>query len=46
MRYIFIKRGKAKDVFRALALMALADRLLKAKYGKLLDTVNVKERTN
>ena len=34
MHFIFIGRGKAQDVFRELALAAVADRLLEMRYGK------------
>ena len=34
MRRFIILKGKAKDVFRELALMAVADRLLEMKFGR------------
>ena len=34
MHFLFLRTGKAKMVFRALALAAVADRLLEMKFGK------------
>lgn len=34
MNFLFIGKGKARQVFKALALAAVADRLLEMKYGK------------
>jgi len=37
MNCIFLGKGKAKDVFRELALAALADRLLENKFGRAVE---------
>ena len=34
MRFIFIRKGKAEEVFKKLAMDAAADRLLEMRYGK------------
>ena len=43
MRFLFIRTGKAKQVFRELALAAVADRLLEMKFGKRI-TARTPER--
>ena len=34
MRFIILGKGKIKDVFRALALAVLADRMLEMRFGR------------
>jgi len=36
MRFLFLRTGKAKQVFKELALAAVRDRLLEMRYGKRL----------
>lgn len=36
MNFWFIKKGKARDIFRLIAMAAVADRLLEMKFGKRL----------
>ncbi len=43
MRYRFIWTGKAEDVFKRLALAALADRLLEMKFGQNLEPLEPKD---
>jgi hypothetical protein len=38
MVILFYGKGKAKDVFRLLAKVALADRILEGKFGKRIET--------
>ena len=41
MNFWFIKKGKAKDVFRLMAMAAVADRLLEMRFGKQLIVKNI-----
>ena len=34
MHFLFLGKGKARQVFKALALAAIADRLLEMRFGK------------
>jgi hypothetical protein len=44
MNYIFIGKGKAKDVLRTFAKLVVADRLLEAKFGKWIEPIKNIER--
>jgi len=41
MKFWIIKKGKAKDVFKLIAMAAVADRLLEMKFGKRLIVKNI-----
>ena len=41
MQFRFLKFGKAKDVFKLMAMAAVADRLLEMRFGKQLIVKNI-----